>query len=774
MKRTIRHSLRAAVILMVLVGISLPATLLHSQTTHAQDSDNEIVVVGSRIMEDLVNELAESYRNETESDLALVVDAEGGNRAGYDSFCRGEADITMATTEISDEDIEACKANGVEFVEVLVAYDGLVLAVNEASSVSCVAVERLSNIFVANVEPTWENLDPNFVAPLSESSDEETSTPLTLFGLGAAESERALSILSALLTGTAPRDDYEKLDTLAAIVDTLSDPENNGLAFMTLPQWESLEDTTGLKLLQFNTTSSFECVAPSLASFSTGDYPAMRSLMLYVNAASLLNADLSEFLQFSFGDETLSAEERHAAIIATARGFSAPVQAVLDRDLNNIRGSKVGRTFTRRATPFTISTAAVGDITISGTSISSFATRPLITSFNGIYTQINVNISATADAANAWTAFCGGEVSVIQTNRRPTEAESTACSNAGINPYEVYLGSDAVVFLVKSDAGLPQCVDYSQLAGMLVPIPSEDMSNETADSETDADAETVEEEATAEGDASVDESSTEDDTADESVNDSEDISDDDTTTTDEADDSETDEAPAAPVQQAQGPTNWNELNSDWVELPLIVLVPSLGATETDIILGQAAPSARLRRTDSPTIQETPSAASLDDIVYRFGSVATVEGAVTYVPWSVWQANNDIEGVTLLEISNEAGGIDCVAPTEDSIQDQSYPLGYSSYLYFSEEGLSNELVSALLWHTHSDEGLDAVATLNPLGFDRQALVLGRDDLFTLIEANVPQVEDETSDVPPGIDPSDTPPNGTDTDGESTEPTTEILG
>jgi phosphate transport system substrate-binding protein len=55
----------------------------------------------------------------------------GGNRAGFQSFCSGEADVTMATNEISDEDIEACKANAVDFVELVIAYDGLILAVNE-------------------------------------------------------------------------------------------------------------------------------------------------------------------------------------------------------------------------------------------------------------------------------------------------------------------------------------------------------------------------------------------------------------------------------------------------------------------------------------------------------------------------------------------------------------------------------------------------------------------------------------------------------------------
>ena len=550
---------------------------------------------------------------------------------------------------------------------------------------------------------------------------------------------------------------------------------------MTLAQWESLEDTTGIKLLEFNTTSTFECVAPSLGNFSTGDYPAMRALMLYVKAPSLLNNNLSEFFEFSFGGEDLPAEERVAATVALAGGFSAPVQAVLDRDLNNIRGPKVGRTFTRRDTPFTITTAAAGDINIIGSSISSFGTRPVITSFNETYTQVTVNVTASSDD-NAWAAFCAGETSVIQTNRLATDEEMAACNAAGIDPYEVYLGSDAVVLLVKSDAGLPQCVDYSEVAGMLVPVPTEeDMSDSNVDDtseEANTDEVSDEGETSEDVEASTDEVST--DEADEATENS-------TTDGDEADTVE--ETPATPVQQAQGPTTWNEINGDWVELPLIVLVPSIGAAETDIVLSRVAPSVRLRRADSPTVQETPASTPLTDIDYRLGSTAAVDGAVTYISWGDWQANSEIEGLSLLEISNQANGVDCTSPTSSSVQDHSYPLSYSSYLFFSEEGLSDELVSAFLWHTHSEAALDAVTLLNTAGFDRQALELERDDLFSLIEASVPQPEDIPTDEIPNVD-TDTPDEITpedssnneessndasnDDDSSPTEPTTEILG
>ncbi|MCI0346147.1 MAG: PstS family phosphate ABC transporter substrate-binding protein [Chloroflexi bacterium] len=74
-----------------------------------------------------------------------------GTGGGFQKFCRGETDINDASRPIKeDDDAEgvACAANGIEFVKLQVAIDGLSVVVNPANDwATCLMVEELSTIY---------------------------------------------------------------------------------------------------------------------------------------------------------------------------------------------------------------------------------------------------------------------------------------------------------------------------------------------------------------------------------------------------------------------------------------------------------------------------------------------------------------------------------------------------------------------------------------------------------------------------------------------------
>ena len=53
-----------------------------------------------------------------------------GTGGGFQRFCVGETDITDASRPIKDAEAEICAENGVEFIEVPVAYDGLTVVIH--------------------------------------------------------------------------------------------------------------------------------------------------------------------------------------------------------------------------------------------------------------------------------------------------------------------------------------------------------------------------------------------------------------------------------------------------------------------------------------------------------------------------------------------------------------------------------------------------------------------------------------------------------------------
>ncbi len=74
-----------------------------------------------------------------------------GTGGGFQKFCRGETDINDASRPVKVDDEEegvACKANGIEYAELLVAIDGLSVVVNPANDfVDCLTIAELNAIF---------------------------------------------------------------------------------------------------------------------------------------------------------------------------------------------------------------------------------------------------------------------------------------------------------------------------------------------------------------------------------------------------------------------------------------------------------------------------------------------------------------------------------------------------------------------------------------------------------------------------------------------------
>ena len=93
-----------------------------------------------------------------------------GTGGGFVKFCAGETDINDASRPIkADDEGEglACETNGIEWVELQVAIDGLTVVVNpQASFVTCLTVAELATIYGPDSPQTllWSDVNPAFPA----------------------------------------------------------------------------------------------------------------------------------------------------------------------------------------------------------------------------------------------------------------------------------------------------------------------------------------------------------------------------------------------------------------------------------------------------------------------------------------------------------------------------------------------------------------------------------------------------------------------------------
>ncbi|MCZ7629099.1 MAG: substrate-binding domain-containing protein [Microthrixaceae bacterium] len=98
-----------------------------------------IVVSGSSTVEPITIAVAEKFA-EIHDDVNVFVDGPGTGD-GFELFCDGETDINDASSPIAPEQIETCARNGVEFIELRVGNDGIVMLTNAGNdAVDCLRV----------------------------------------------------------------------------------------------------------------------------------------------------------------------------------------------------------------------------------------------------------------------------------------------------------------------------------------------------------------------------------------------------------------------------------------------------------------------------------------------------------------------------------------------------------------------------------------------------------------------------------------------------------
>lgn len=276
----------------------------------------EIFVSGSSTVEPITNRAAEVYA-ETNSDFFYTVEGPGTGD-GFALFCNGETDISDASRAISEEEIATCADNGVEYVELLVAYDGLsVITSAENDAVSCLSFLDLyallgpesegfnnwsdANDLAAELEAEfgdefgasgapYPDAELNVTAPGEESGTFDSFVEIVVDGIA---EERGID-------GTT-RADYTASANDNVIVEGITGSATSlgwvGLAFA--------EEAEGVKLLEVDGGDG--CVAPSDETVADGSYAISRPLFIYPNLASVTDKPvLGSFVDFYVSPEGLA------------------------------------------------------------------------------------------------------------------------------------------------------------------------------------------------------------------------------------------------------------------------------------------------------------------------------------------------------------------------------------------------------------------------------------------------------------------------------------
>ncbi len=250
-----------------------------------QGLTGEIKIDGSSTVYPITEAIAEEFRITNPGvNVSIGISGTGG---GFKKFGRGETDISDASRLIKESEDSLCKANSIEYIGLMVAYDGLAVLVNKANDwVDHFTVEELKKI--------WEPKAQNVIMKWNQIRPEWPNEEIHLFGPGVASG--TYDYFTEVIVGKSgsSRGDFTASEDDNVLVQGVSG-DKYSLGFFGLAYYEENKDK--LKLISVDNGDG--PVFPSLETVSNGSYkPLSRPVFIYVSKKAAERDEVRSFVEF--------------------------------------------------------------------------------------------------------------------------------------------------------------------------------------------------------------------------------------------------------------------------------------------------------------------------------------------------------------------------------------------------------------------------------------------------------------------------------------------
>ena len=126
------------------------------------NNDSDVSIDGSSTVGPITNAVVEEFALENKGvDIAVGVSGTGG---GFKKFVAGEIDIANASRPIKDSERKKAEENGIEFLELNVAIDGITVVLNSKNDwISQMTDEELKKLWEHDSKiKKWNDINPNY------------------------------------------------------------------------------------------------------------------------------------------------------------------------------------------------------------------------------------------------------------------------------------------------------------------------------------------------------------------------------------------------------------------------------------------------------------------------------------------------------------------------------------------------------------------------------------------------------------------------------------
>jgi phosphate transport system substrate-binding protein len=294
-----------------------------------------IKIDGSSTVFPITEAVAEDFQQSKKGKVRVTVGI-SGTGGGFKKFCRGETDISDASRPILAREMEECKKQGVQYIELPVAYDALTVVMNPKNT-------WIKALTVAELKKMWEPAAQGKVLKWSQVNSQWPDQPLKLFGPGADSGTFDYFTEAVNGRSKSSRGDFTASEDDNILVQGIA-RDVNGLGYFGYAYY--FENKDKLKAVPIINPRTNQPVEPSAEAVMNGSYqPLARPIFIYVNAKALERAEIREFVEYYMKNaEGLVREVKYVPL--PAKAYTHNVETIEKKVLGTKFGgeNKVGLT----------------------------------------------------------------------------------------------------------------------------------------------------------------------------------------------------------------------------------------------------------------------------------------------------------------------------------------------------------------------------------------------------------------------------------------------
>ncbi|MEL6104746.1 MAG: PstS family phosphate ABC transporter substrate-binding protein [Planctomycetota bacterium] len=257
-----------------------------SGTAGVSNIEGTIKINGSSTVLPISNAVREEFNKQFPSVIVEVDGAGTGN--GFEQFQNKETDISDASRPIKPGEFVKCKEQGVNFVEIPIAYDGLTIVINpENDWVQTLTIEQLKTMFLGDeAAKKWSDVDESWPEEAIEIYSPGTGSGTYDYFREVVQGKGEVKIRTDMILN---EDDNVLVQGVAG--------NKYAIGFFGVAYYNENKDK--LKAVEVVNPSDETAYLPTMDNIASGKYaPFSRPLFIYVSTESFGRAEVSSFVNF--------------------------------------------------------------------------------------------------------------------------------------------------------------------------------------------------------------------------------------------------------------------------------------------------------------------------------------------------------------------------------------------------------------------------------------------------------------------------------------------